>query len=197
MSPRTRKLLLTAHVTASMGWIGALAVFLAHGIASFMTSDEQLVRSVSLLMGVTAWFVIVPFSLASLVTGLLQAVGSAWGLVRHYWVLFKLVITSVATIVLLMKLGPISALADAASQVSFTSTGSAATRTSLTLHAAVGLLMLLAAAILGIYKPAGVTSERTRPRWVKVGGIIGTVLVIAVVVMMVAGGHGPNAHRMH
>ncbi len=36
------------------------------------------------------------------------------GLLRHYWVLFKLLLTSVATAVLFLKLGPISALAAAA-----------------------------------------------------------------------------------
>lgn len=78
MTPRVRKLMLTAHVTASIGWVGALAVFLAHALAGVVSQDEQLVRAVSLVMGLTAWFVIMPLSLASLTTGLAQALGGSF-----------------------------------------------------------------------------------------------------------------------
>jgi Na+-driven multidrug efflux pump len=87
MTPRLRKLTLIAHVTASVGWLGALAVFLAHALASFISEDDQLVRAASLAMGVAAWFVILPLSLTSLITGLVQALGTTWGLFRHYWIL--------------------------------------------------------------------------------------------------------------
>jgi hypothetical protein len=103
------------------------------------------VRAFSIAMGLTAWFVILPLSTASLVTGIVQAVGTTWGLVRHYWVLFKLVLTVVATAVLLLKLGPISQLADAARETAFAATDLVGLRTSLLLHAAAGVLVLLAA----------------------------------------------------
>ncbi|TWO63321.1 hypothetical protein FN976_28550, partial [Caenimonas sedimenti] len=111
MSPRTRKLMLTAHITSSVGWCGALAVFLAHALVGLVSKEDQVVRAMSIAMGVTAWLVIMPLSLATLATGLTQALGTAWGLLRHYWVLFKLLLTAVATVVLLLKLGPISVLA--------------------------------------------------------------------------------------
>jgi hypothetical protein len=37
-------------------------------------------------MGLTAWLVIMPLSVATLVSGLVQALGTTWGLLRHYWV---------------------------------------------------------------------------------------------------------------
>jgi hypothetical protein len=43
-SPATRKLTLTAHVLSSIGWFGALLVFLAHTVASLMSGDPQVVR---------------------------------------------------------------------------------------------------------------------------------------------------------
>jgi hypothetical protein len=214
MTPPVRKLTLTAHVTASVGWLGALAVFLAHALASLVTRDEQMVRAVSLAMGLTAWFVILPLSLASLTTGLVQALGTAWGLFRHYWIFFKLLLTAIATIVLLLKLGPISYLADAAAEASFSRSDLIGLRTSLVVHAAGGLLVLLAAAALAIYKPAGMTRYAARkrfergdtavkqgsgsvtstPGWVKVFGAIVVVLVVLVVIMTLGGGHGPGAH---
>ena len=191
--------MLTAHVTASVGWLGALAVFLAHALASLLSRDEQTVRGLSLAMGMAAWFVILPLSLASLTTGLAQALGTAWGLFRHYWIFFKLLLTAVATIVLLLKLQPISYLADAAVEATFSSTDLIGLRTSLMVHAAGGLLVLLAAAALAVYKPVGMTrwgsgSVARAPRWVKVFGAVLVVLILLVGIMMFVGGHGPGAH---
>ena len=50
--------------SASVGWLGALAVFLAHAVASVISKNEQMVRAASIAMGVTAWFVILSLSLA-------------------------------------------------------------------------------------------------------------------------------------
>jgi hypothetical protein len=57
---RLRKLALTAHVTASIGWFGALAVFLAHALTGLATQDVQALRASALAMDVTARFVILP-----------------------------------------------------------------------------------------------------------------------------------------
>lgn len=193
MSPRMRKLVLTAHITTSVGWCGALAVFLAHALVGLVSQEEQVVRAMSLAMGLTAWWVIVPLSLITLVTGLTQALGTAWGLLRHYWVLFKLVLTAVATIVLLLKLGPIGLLADTAADAAFSSNDLVGLRTSLALHAAGGVPILLAAAVLGIYKPAGLIGGGL-PKWVKLVGSAVAVLILMVGLMLLAGGHGPGAH---
>src|SRR5438128_247342 len=102
MTPGLRKLALTTHVTSSVGWLGAVAGFLCLAIAGLGSGDPQIVRAAYLAMHVTTWFVIVPFSLASLLTGLVQALGTTWGLFRHYWVVTKLLLTSFATLLLLV-----------------------------------------------------------------------------------------------
>lgn len=48
-----------------------------------------------------------PFSLAALLTGVVQSVGTAWGLLRHYWVIAKLLITVLATLLLLVHMQPV------------------------------------------------------------------------------------------
>ena len=214
MTASLRKLTLTAHVTASVGWLGALTVFLAHALASLISQDVRVVRAMSLAMGVTAWFVILPLSLASLTTGLVQALGTAWGLLRHYWILFKLLLTTIATVVLLLKLGPISYLADMAAGSTFPSADLIGLRTSLAVHAIGGLLVLLTAATLAVYKPQGMTgygvrkqreqgtagaesrpeSAASTPGWVKVFGLIVIIFILTVGVMLIGGGHGPGAH---
>ena len=97
MTPRLRKFALTAHVTSSVGWLGAVAVFLALGIAGLTSQDAQAMRAAYLAMESIGWFVLVPFSLASLLTGLVSSLGTTWGLFRRYWVLFKLLINILAT----------------------------------------------------------------------------------------------------
>jgi uncharacterized membrane protein len=63
---------------------------------------------------VTGWFVIVPLALAALLTGLVMALGTPWGLFRHYWVLIALALTIVATVVLVLHMPTVSSVADAA-----------------------------------------------------------------------------------
>ena len=203
MSPAIRKAALLAHVSASVGWAGALAVFLAHAVVGLWTEDVQTARALAIAMGATAWLVILPLSVASLVTGLVQAFGTAWGLLRHYWVVCKLALTCIATGVLLLKLGPIDALARAAREPAFASGDLMGLRTSLLVHAAAGLVVLLLIAGLAVFKPKGMTPRGQRanglpmvaaPRWVKLSGVALVVLALALVGMMLAGDHGPAAH---
>jgi hypothetical protein len=103
---RVRKLALTTHVASSVGWLGAVAAFLALAIAGLTGQNEQLGRAAYLAMHMTTWFVIVPLSFAALLTGLVQSLGTNWGLFRHYWVMAKLVLTVLATIILLVHTQP-------------------------------------------------------------------------------------------
>ena len=153
--PRLRKFVLTSHVVSSVGWLGAVAVFLALGVVGLTSQDPQVVRAVYLAMESAGWFVLVPLSLASLLTGLVQSLGTKWGLFRHYWILVKLLMNVVATIVLLLYMQTLSYLADVAAQ----SGGdlSDLRSPSPVLHAGIGLLLLLVAATLSVYKPRGMT----------------------------------------
>ena len=102
MTPGIRKLALTAHVTSSVGWLGAVGGFLALAIAGLIGRDELTVRSVYLATELTTWVVIVPLAFASLLTGLIVALGTPWGLFRHYWVFVKFMLTILATTLLLL-----------------------------------------------------------------------------------------------
>ena len=101
--PGLRKLALTAHVTSSVGWMGAVACFLALAIAGLTGQQDQAVRGAYLAMKVTTWAVIVPLCLASLLTGLTESLTTPWGLFRHYWVVAKLVLTLLATVLAIYK----------------------------------------------------------------------------------------------
>jgi hypothetical protein len=157
MAPGLRKLALTVHVVSSVGWSGAIAAFLALAIAGLTGRDSTIVRAVYLSMQPIAWAVIVPLSLASLLTGVIQSLGTPWGLFRHYWVLIKLVITALATALLLLHTRVIDAVAGVAHLGTISGVDLRAARLQLAVDALAGLAVLLVATVLSVYKPRGLT----------------------------------------
>src|ERR671918_1018326 len=111
MTPSLRKFVLTAHVTFSVGWLGGVVAYLALSVAAMTSQDAQTVRAAWIAMELTGWYAIVPLALASVLTGLVMALGTTWGLFRHYWVLFSLVLTILANVVLLLHMPTVTALA--------------------------------------------------------------------------------------
>lgn len=155
LSRTARKLTLTAHVTSTVGWLGAVLAFLGIAILGLASSDPQTVRGSYLVMEPLAWMVLVPLSFASLLTGLLQSLVTKWGLIRHYWVLFKLGITLFSTVVLLIYMETFRAMAELAADPTINL--ERVRNSSPRLHALLALLMLLVATALSVYKPSGLT----------------------------------------
>jgi hypothetical protein len=155
LSPGYRKLALTMHVSASVGWLGGVCAFLVLAVAALTSEDAQTVRAAYLAMELIGRYGLVPLALASLVTGLVQSLGTTWGLFRHYWVLFKLLINVFATIVLLMYMQTLSDLAELAADQR-ADPGLVRSGSPL-LHAGAALLLLLTATTLAVFKPRGLT----------------------------------------
>ena len=154
-SPALRRVTFTTHVTSSVGWVGAVMVFVALAGVGLTSRDEVTVRGAYLVMAPAAWFVLVPLAHASLVSGVALSLGTAWGLFRHYWVVFKLLITAFSTVILLIYMGTFRQMAGIAADpiVDLDHVRSV----SPMLHALLALVMLLITTWLGIYKPFGVT----------------------------------------
>jgi hypothetical protein len=163
VAPRARRLALTAHVVSSVGWLGAVTGFLALAIAGRASDDPQLVRASYLAMEVVGWYVIVPLCGAALITGLLQGVITKWGVLQHYWVVIKLLMTVFATIVLVLHMGPVGIVADDAARSLVDRDELSGLRLQLIADAAAAILLLLVAATMSIFKPSG----RTRYGWRK------------------------------
>lgn len=162
MRPGVRRFALVAHVTCSVGWLGTVATFLAMAIVGAASSDEQTARGVYLVLDRVAWFTLVPLAAGTLITGVIQSLATQWGLFRHYWVLFKLVITAVATVVLLQYMPTFAAMAGIAADADTTLTE--IRNPSPVLHAALALAGLFAANVLAVYKPRGLTPFGERHR---------------------------------
>lgn len=156
--PRLRKFALTAHVISSVGWLGAIAVFVALSVVGITSDEPPVVRASYIAMESIGWFVLVPLSVASLLTGLTQSLSTKWGLFRHYWVVVKLAINIAATVVLLMYMQTLSSLADIAAQPAAAQGDLDGLRSaSPVLHAVAALALLVVAVTLSVYKPAGMT----------------------------------------
>lgn len=213
MTPAVRKFTYTAHLTSSIGWIGAVFVFVAMAALALTSRDERVVRGAYLIMAPAAWFVLVPLAHASLLTGIALSLGTAWGLFRHYWVVLKLGITVFCTVILMIYMGTFRQMAGlaAAPVVNMDTVRNA----SPVLHASIALLLLFVATVLGVYKPFGLTAygwrKQMEPRsnsfsgalhlaapqqqsmrtaaWIYVAGIAAVALFLLLVIMhLVAGG---------
>jgi hypothetical protein len=160
MSPGLRKLALTVHLTCSVGWIGAVVAYLALGVAAVTSPDARTVRAAWMAMELTGWYAIVPLALGSLLTGLIMALGTKWGLFRHYWVVISLALTVLAVAVLLLHMPDVSSLADFAQKAD--AADLAGGLGGDLFHPGVGLLVLLVIQVLNVYKPRGLTPYGSR-----------------------------------
>ena len=213
MTPALRKLTITAHVTFSVGWLGAVAAFLVLSIAGLTSHDAEVVRGAYLSMDLISRFIIIPMCFAALATGLLQALGTPWGFFRYYWILLKFGLALFATIALLIHQFAVMAVAakrvsGAAAETLFSS-DLVSLKTELVRAPSLAILLLLVAATLGVYKPWGLTrygrrKQRERrsveqppdngtPLGVKLFFAVIGVLVLVFIVLHVTG-HGFESH---
>ena len=157
MTPGVRKFALTAHVSASVGLLGSIAAFLVLALSGLNSPETQAIRAAYLGMDLLAKFIIVPLAFASIATGVIQSLGTPWGLFRHYWIVIKLLLTVFATGILLIKLKLIGYAAGLASMAMLPRPELRQVGMELAVHATGGLLVLLVPMVLSVYKPRGLT----------------------------------------
>ena len=219
MTPALRRLTFTTHITTSVGWVGAVIAFLALAVIGFTSNDEAKVRGAYLLMAPAAWFVLVPLAHASLLSGIVLSLGTTWGLFRYYWVVLKLGITVFSTVILLVYMGTFRQMAGVAADPVL---DLAAVRNASPIdHAVLALILLLAATVLGVYKPLGMTDYGRRkhkelrqavsstslaststaldldggrtPARIYVAGVVAIALALLIIILHLTG-HVPTGH---
>ncbi len=215
MTPAVRKLTITAHVTFSVGWIGAVAAFVVLSIAGLTSHDAEVVRGAYLSMDLISRFIIIPMCFAALVTGLLQALGTPWGLFRYYWIVLKFGLAIFATFALLVH--QFGAMAEAARRVSGAATETLFSadfgplKTELVRAPSLAIALLLVVTTLGVYKPWGLTRygrrkqreqhkvehqlEYKTPLGVRIFyAVIGGLVLLVVVLHLTGHGFGQHGH---
>lgn len=207
MTPVLRKLTITAHITFSVGWLGATAGFLALSIVGLTSRNAEVVRGAYLSMDLISKFVIIPMCFAALATGLLQALGTPWGLFRYYWIVMKFSLAIFATIALLIHQFAVMAVAakrvsGGATEILF-SADLGPLKTELVRAPSLAIVLLLVATTLGVYKPWGLTRygrrkqqerrkvqqqpENETPLGVKIFFAVIGVLVLVFIVLHLTG----------
>lgn len=214
MTPAVRKFSLILHVSSSLAWLGAVAAFLVLSIAGLESRDAEIVRGAYVAMYLIGWGVIVPLSVAALLTGIVQSLGTPWGLFRYTWVVTKLVLTIGATLLLLLH--QFIAVSAAARRVVTALPGAMPQvgrwSVQLVSDAGAAILVLGAITLIAYYKPWGLTSYGRRkrsgerglgdgsasareaesdplPTGVKVFLVLSAIAVVVMIVLKHLGGH--------
>lgn len=206
LKPALRKLMLTTHVALSVGWFGSVASFLLLSIIGLVSRDVATVRSSYVAMDLIGQFVVIPFGLAALTSGLIEACTTPWGLMQHYWVITKLMLASVAVALLLLH--QYSAVAVAARRV-FASAPDAVPDVGqlgvqLVFNASLAVVALLTVLTLAIYKPRGLTPYGRRRQAhnltghaASTGGRPGLALLVVLVCTIVVVGAVVHLSGLH
>jgi hypothetical protein len=154
--PRLRKMMLAVHVAFSVGWPGAAACFLALAVVWPTSQDAPTVRTTSLVLAPAAWSVLVPRSLGALLTGLVSSLGTTWALLRHSWVLIKLLVNVVAAIFVVRYAQTLSQIAGVAADPTLPDDDVVVLVGTLQ-RASGGMVLWLGATVLSVDRPRGMT----------------------------------------
>jgi hypothetical protein len=172
LSTGVRKLVLAAHLTASIGWLGAVLAYIAldRRVAKAATPDA--VRTAYVAMAEIAMSVILPLAVASVITGIAISLATSWGLYRHYWVVISLFLTVFAAVVLVRETRVIAEHAEIASDPARDAAEILALPSTLP-HSLGGAVVLLVVLVLNVSKPRGLTRygrRKARERRPTLGG---------------------------
>ncbi|MEV4508046.1 hypothetical protein AB0K00_03700 [Dactylosporangium sp. NPDC049525] len=147
-TPKWRKAVLTLHVITAVGWLGSDLVLLTLGVAGLSgAADKDVAYPAMSLVGIALF---VPLSYLVWVIGVVNAVGTPWGLLRWWWVAVKLTIVTVMLFLVTFLLYP--GLAKAGDL------GSALPRRdqiNLVIAPSVSSTLLVISTVLSTYKPWG------------------------------------------
>ena len=167
LPPPLRKTLLSLHVMVSVGWLGSVVAFLALSLLAAYGSDPEIARAAYISMDPVGWWAVVPLNLLALVIGIVVAVATPWGLLRHYWVATKLILTILGTGLLLMHqtlvVQQVAALASAGTPLADGPLHHMGVQ--LVWAAGFGLLLLVALTALSVFKPWGLTKWALRRQY--------------------------------
>ncbi len=151
---RVRVAVLTVHVVTSVGWLGLLGSLVALEVLCLATVDPAGQAWIDAAMAALAVWVLTPVVFSAVVSGLVLALSTPWGLVQHWWVLAKcaIAITLTATGVALMLPGP--------RQIVLGDVEATHLQTLVVRSAA--LMLLLVATSISVVKPWGKTPHGRR-----------------------------------
>jgi hypothetical protein len=153
LSPRWRKGVLTVHVVTAVGWLGVDLVQLTLGIAGLTGADPAVIYPAFGLIGTVLF---IPLSFLVWLVGVVNAAYTPWRILRHWWVVAKLAITTLMLILVIVALRPnLTAAWTLGAALPHQS------RLNLVVAPSVSTGLLILATVLSTYKPWGRTARRS------------------------------------
>jgi hypothetical protein len=165
LSPGLRKWIVAAHVLIGVGWFGITLAKLVLEIVAATHGDQNVARAGYVYAAAFDRAVFPPAAIATLVTGIVLSVGTAWGLFRHWWIVVKLALTIgvIVTGVVFVGAWTEAALATASD------IGQDSTSQWLIGAAVAHALMLGAATVISVLKPWGRIGQNSATSRLQVG----------------------------
>jgi uncharacterized membrane protein len=163
LSRRTRKLTLAIHVVTSVGWVGLSLSMAVLAVMGFTTEDAAIAKGVFYAMYVFDDTSVTVFSVTAAISGILLSCGTAWGLLLHWWIIAKWVITLFMTIFAWFVIHPIVIKAtENTAEAGGTPPRPGWPADFLVWSVPLLFALLTAAAVISVYKPWGRTSRGRR-----------------------------------
>ncbi|MFM7874879.1 MAG: DUF2269 domain-containing protein [Actinomycetota bacterium] len=149
--------MLTLHLFSAVGWIGAIVAYIAVNIAALTSSSDTIVRGAFLILKPMLIYAITPLALTALTTGIVLALVTPWGLLRHRWVVASLWLTGLAVVLLVAHINgdDITELTNIANDTSKPASSNLGDLP----NAIGGLVLVSIAFVLNVYKPRGLTKR--------------------------------------
>ncbi|ELS52993.1 hypothetical protein [Streptomyces viridochromogenes] len=160
LSRPARRAFLVVHVTASASRLGLTLGLLALGITAATTGSAVTVEASVRAMKLFADWLLLPVAFLTLVSGLVPALGTRWGLARYRWVLVKfwMTLATAAATVFALRPGVNSAVAAVAAGGPLPDAGDVLFGPVVSLSAYVFMT------VISVLKPWGPTRRGRRPR---------------------------------
>jgi hypothetical protein len=166
MTGARRRTILTIHIASGVALLGTSAGLAITAVRAATRSDSEQAHTIYELMRLLTYSLGIPLSFIALISGLLLAISSKWGVVRYWWVTAKLAFLVATILVGALLTGPSIDTMLGVTKPGFPGDD----RAQWTLVAAVGgqIAMVLSATALAVFKPGGrvpqLGSAAARPR---------------------------------
>jgi hypothetical protein len=144
LSSTSSKIILTLHIIFSVGLLGESAGYLAVAIRASTVTDSAVALTSYQILQMFAFMFGIPLSFLALISGLVLALGTKWGVFRYPWVTTKLllIISVILVGALVLKEGMDAMV-----------TGRGGAEGRLITGAAYDVVALTVATVLGVFKP--------------------------------------------
>ncbi|MGH4023146.1 MAG: hypothetical protein ACRDRV_01020 [Pseudonocardiaceae bacterium] len=147
LAPHTRKTVVVLHVIASVALLGQVWVNMVLALFAMVTPDAGAARSAYSYLQLFVFTSAIPFTMLSLLTGVVLGVGSKWGVLRYRWVSAKLVLLMLTVLIGMAVQGPLLEQLVVAP--------SPGVRWAHAAAAGVQFVLLVVATWLSVFKPGG------------------------------------------